>query len=95
MPEIAGPRAEDLVEMAALLAATDPVKIEGVVDPAGPDRDRYVTGALLPGPHATLAGRSGSTPPEPPHVRAALAAPSAEPDSRPETRTAASAAQPR
>jgi hypothetical protein len=27
-----------------------------VSDPADPDRDLYETGALLPGPHATLAG---------------------------------------
>jgi len=44
--------------MAILLAArrSDPVRIEGVSDPADPDRDLYETGALLPGPDATLAG---------------------------------------
>src|SRR6266540_3384269 len=31
-------------------------KVEGVSDPADPDRDVYETGALLPGPDATLAG---------------------------------------
>jgi uncharacterized protein YbjT (DUF2867 family) len=58
IPEIAGPREESLVEMARLLAARrgDPVRIEEVSDPAGPDRDLYETGALLPGPDATLAG---------------------------------------
>jgi uncharacterized protein YbjT (DUF2867 family) len=58
IPEIAGPRAESLVEMARLFAARrgDPVRIEGVSDPADPDRDLYETGALLPGPDATLAG---------------------------------------
>jgi uncharacterized protein YbjT (DUF2867 family) len=58
IPEIAGPREENLVAMARLLAARrgDPVRIEGVSDPADPDRDLYETGALLPGPHATLAG---------------------------------------
>lgn len=58
IPEIAGPRAENLVDMAALLAARggDQVKVEGVSDPADPDRDLYQNGALLPGPHATLAG---------------------------------------
>src|SRR5437763_6643126 len=58
MPEIAGPREENLVDMARLLVARrgDPVRIEGVSDPADPDRDLYETGALLPGPHATLAG---------------------------------------
>ena len=56
--EIAGPREESLVEMARLLAARrgDPLRIEGVSDPADPDRDLYETGALLPGPDATLAG---------------------------------------
>jgi hypothetical protein len=34
----------------------DPVRIEGVSDPADPDRDLYETDALLPGPAATLAG---------------------------------------
>ena len=44
--------------MAAQLAARrhDPVKIEGVSDPADPDRDLYQNGGLLPGPHAMLAG---------------------------------------
>jgi uncharacterized protein YbjT (DUF2867 family) len=56
--EIAGPREESLVEMARLLAARcgDPVRIEGVSDPADPDGDLYEAGALLPGPDATLAG---------------------------------------
>jgi len=56
--EIAGPREESLVEMARLLVARrgDPVRIEGVSDPADPDRELYETGALLPGPDATLAG---------------------------------------
>jgi uncharacterized protein YbjT (DUF2867 family) len=58
IPEIAGPREEDLVEMAKLLAARrgDPIRIEGVSNPADPDGDLYEAGALLPGPHATLAG---------------------------------------
>src|SRR5438093_3734601 len=57
IPEIAGPREENLVEMARLFAARrgDPLRIEGVSNPADPDRDVYETGALLPGPHATLA----------------------------------------
>lgn len=56
--EIAGPREERLVEMARLLAARrgDPVRIEEVSDPADPGRELYETGALLPGPDATLAG---------------------------------------
>jgi uncharacterized protein YbjT (DUF2867 family) len=58
IPEIAGPREESLVEMAALLAARrgDSVRIEGVTNPADPDSDLYEHGALLPGPRATLAG---------------------------------------
>jgi len=56
--EIAGPREESLVEMARLLAAQrgDPVRIEGISDPADPDRDLYETGALLPSSDAKLAG---------------------------------------
>jgi len=44
--------------MATLFVARcgDGVRIEGVSDPADPDRDVFETGALLPGPHATLAG---------------------------------------
>jgi uncharacterized protein YbjT (DUF2867 family) len=58
IPEIAGPREERLVDLATQLVARrgDAVRIEGVSDPADPDRDLYETGALLPGPHATLAG---------------------------------------
>ena len=56
--EIAGPREENLVEMAKLLAARrgGAVRIEGVSDPSDPDREVYLSGALLPGPHAILAG---------------------------------------
>ena len=44
--------------MATLLAARrgDPVRIEGVSDPADPDHVLNESGALLPGPHATHAG---------------------------------------
>ena len=58
IPEIAGPRVEELVEMATLLAARrgDPVRIEGVTDPNDPDGELYEAGALLPGPHAKLVG---------------------------------------
>jgi uncharacterized protein YbjT (DUF2867 family) len=54
--EIAGPREESLVEMATLLVARrgDPLRIEGVSDPA--ESDAYESGALLPGPDAALAG---------------------------------------
>jgi hypothetical protein len=46
-----------LVEMASLLATWrgDPVKIEGVGDPADPDHLNE-TGGLLPGPDSILAG---------------------------------------
>jgi uncharacterized protein YbjT (DUF2867 family) len=58
IPEIAGPREENLVEMAKLLAARrgDPIRIESVSNPDDPDGHLYEDGALLPGPHATLAG---------------------------------------
>jgi uncharacterized protein YbjT (DUF2867 family) len=58
MSEVAGPREESLVEMARLVAARrgEPAKVEGVSDPADPDSEGYRTGALLPGPDATLAG---------------------------------------
>ena len=58
IPEIAGPWEENLVDLAKLLAARrgERVRIEGVRDPADPDRELYETGALLPGPDATLAG---------------------------------------
>ncbi|MGH9137694.1 MAG: SDR family oxidoreductase, partial [Acidimicrobiales bacterium] len=57
-PEVAGPQEESLVELARLLASRQglPVKIEGVTDPADPDRELYESGALLPGPAAILAG---------------------------------------
>ena len=58
IPEIAGPRAENLVDAARLLAARrgDPVRIEAVSDPSDPYSEPYQSGALLPGPHAKLAG---------------------------------------
>jgi uncharacterized protein YbjT (DUF2867 family) len=58
IPEIAGPREESLVEAATLLAARrgDPARIEGTSDPDNPDSELDENGALLPGPHATLAG---------------------------------------
>jgi uncharacterized protein YbjT (DUF2867 family) len=56
--EVAGPREESLVEMAALLASRRgyPAKIEGVSDPADPDREINENGGLLPGPGAILRG---------------------------------------
>src|SRR5438132_14134898 len=60
IPEIAGPRDEDLVDAARLLVAHrgDTVCIEAVSNPADPDRDLYNFGALLPWHHAVLARRS-------------------------------------
>ena len=56
--EIAGPREENLVEGARLLAAHrgEQVRIEGVSNPNDPDGALYESGALLPGPDAILAG---------------------------------------
>jgi hypothetical protein len=56
--EIAGPREEQLVEIARLLASRqgDPVRIEVVSDQDGPDAGLYEAGVLLPGPDAALAG---------------------------------------
>jgi uncharacterized protein YbjT (DUF2867 family) len=58
IPEIAGPREENLAEMARLYASrhADPVEIAEVSNPDDPDGHLYENGALLPGPHATLAG---------------------------------------
>jgi uncharacterized protein YbjT (DUF2867 family) len=54
--EVAGPREERLAEMARLLAAGDPVRIEEGSDPSDPDASLYATDALLPGPGARLTG---------------------------------------
>jgi uncharacterized protein YbjT (DUF2867 family) len=58
IPEIAGPREENLAEMASLLASRrgDPVRIDEASDPDDPDGALYESGDLLPGPGATLAG---------------------------------------
>jgi hypothetical protein len=60
IPEIAGPREEDLIDAARRLVARrgDRVRIEGVSNPEDPDAAVYESGALLPGAHATLAGPS-------------------------------------
>jgi uncharacterized protein YbjT (DUF2867 family) len=57
-PEIAGPREENLVDMAKLLAARrgDPARVEVASEWPWPESDLFETGALLPGPDATLAG---------------------------------------
>jgi uncharacterized protein YbjT (DUF2867 family) len=54
--EIAGPQVEDLVDLAGLLVSKrgDPVRIEGVSDPA--TAGLYENEGLLPGPGAVIAG---------------------------------------
>jgi uncharacterized protein YbjT (DUF2867 family) len=56
--EIAGPRAENLVEMARLLAARrgEPGRVEEIGEQSDSDAELLASGALLPGPNATLAG---------------------------------------
>jgi uncharacterized protein YbjT (DUF2867 family) len=58
IPEIAGPRVEQLDELAELLVArrSDPIKIIGASNPDDPDTEANESGVLLPSPHATLAG---------------------------------------
>jgi uncharacterized protein YbjT (DUF2867 family) len=56
--EIAGPREENLVEAARQLAEHrgEKVQIKAVSNHDDPDDALYESGALLPGPHAILAG---------------------------------------
>jgi uncharacterized protein YbjT (DUF2867 family) len=56
--EVAGPREENLVEMAKLFVARRrvPLRIQGVSDPADPESQLYTSGGLLPGPGAIIAG---------------------------------------
>jgi uncharacterized protein YbjT (DUF2867 family) len=56
--EIAGPREESLVDMAKLLVARrgNSLRVETVSNPGVPELTLLETGALLPGPDATLAG---------------------------------------
>jgi uncharacterized protein YbjT (DUF2867 family) len=58
IPEIAGPREESLVDVAKLLVARrgDSARVEALSDPDDPEQALYASGALLPGPHAVLAG---------------------------------------
>jgi uncharacterized protein YbjT (DUF2867 family) len=57
-PEIAGPREENLAEAARLLMAHrgDHADVVEVSSPDNPDRLLQESGALLPSPHAKLAG---------------------------------------
>jgi uncharacterized protein YbjT (DUF2867 family) len=56
--EVAGPREENLAELARMLVARrgTPVTVQEVRDPADPDAGLQATGGLLPGPGARLAG---------------------------------------
>jgi uncharacterized protein YbjT (DUF2867 family) len=56
--EVAGPREESLVDVARLYVSRRglPLKVEEADMSADPDRDVYLSGALLPGPGARLAG---------------------------------------
>ena len=58
LPEIAGPRDENLVDMAKLFVARRriPLRIQGVTNPSDPDDKIYEDGSLLASPYATLAG---------------------------------------
>lgn len=56
--EIAGPRVENLVDLASMLAAKrgEQVTIEAVSDPANPDTPLYESGELRAGPDAMIVG---------------------------------------
>jgi uncharacterized protein YbjT (DUF2867 family) len=58
IPEIGGPREENLVEAARLVAARrgDGLRVEAASDPSNPDVVLWESGASLPGPGARLAG---------------------------------------
>jgi uncharacterized protein YbjT (DUF2867 family) len=63
IPEIAGPREENLVDMATLFVARrgTSLRIQGVTDPSDPDDKIFEDGSLLANPHATLAGPTFET----------------------------------
>jgi uncharacterized protein YbjT (DUF2867 family) len=57
--EIAGPRAENLLDLARILVTKrgNGLRVEEAPsDPSDPDRDLFAGGGLLPGPYAKLAG---------------------------------------
>jgi NAD(P)H-binding len=58
LPEIAGPREENLVDMANLFVARHGIslRIQGVGDPGDPDDKVWEDGSLLANRHATLGG---------------------------------------
>jgi hypothetical protein len=59
LTEVAGPRPENVVDLAALVAARDggTVRVEGV-SPDDIDGKLYESGGILPGPDAVIAGPS-------------------------------------
>ncbi len=58
LPEIAGPREENLVDMAQHFVARrgTSLRIQGFTDTSDPDEKIWEDGSLLANPHATLAG---------------------------------------
>jgi hypothetical protein len=58
LPEVAGPREENLVAMAKLCVARrgTSLRVQGVTDPSDPDDKIWEDGSLLANPYATLAG---------------------------------------
>jgi len=58
IPEIAGPKEENLADAARRLIGRrgDSIRIEAVSDPSDPAAALYESGALLPSPYAKLAG---------------------------------------
>ncbi|MBB5857864.1 SDR family oxidoreductase [Amycolatopsis umgeniensis] len=56
IPEIAGPRKENMAEAARLLGARRGIEVIGIDGGGIPDAEIAAAGAFLPGPHAKLAG---------------------------------------
>jgi uncharacterized protein YbjT (DUF2867 family) len=56
LPEIAGPREENMAEAAKLLGARRGIQVVSVDNSDDPDAEAYANGGLLPSPHARLAG---------------------------------------
>jgi dTDP-4-dehydrorhamnose reductase len=63
LPEIAGPREENLVDIARLFVTRrgTSLRIQGITDPNDPDDSIWEDGSLLANPHATLAGPTFET----------------------------------
>jgi uncharacterized protein YbjT (DUF2867 family) len=58
VPEVAGPREENLVDLAQLFVARRGIslRVQAVTNTGDPDDRVWEDGSLLPNPHATLAG---------------------------------------